>query len=183
MTATPVNHQGGHRNKLSKMDLESLQHIIITKKLPLRKALLTAVHTAYSLIRIRQSFFEPVFNRYADRATFGTLNLEGTFYQSLLFIAKSNMSNIFLDNLSQNTQTMQITDRARYLVSALKKVKKVKHISLAKFTNVCLELDLLEYIPATLKRLGKGSTLKLPACMYKCSESLQEINPVFAKNN
>lgn len=38
---------------LSKMDLENLQHIIIAKKIPLRKALFTAIHTAYSLVRIR----------------------------------------------------------------------------------------------------------------------------------
>ena len=115
--------------------------------------------------------------------TFGHLNLEGTFYQSLLFIAKSNISNIFLDNLSQNSATLQINERARNLINALKKVKKLQAITLPKFTNICLELDLLEYIPATLKRLGRGSILRLPSSMYKLSELLQEVNPAFSKSN
>jgi len=144
---------------------------------------MTAVQAAQNVVRIRQSYFEPIFNRYADRLTVGSLNLEGTFYQSLLFVAKSNISNIFLDNLSQNTATLQINERARMLINNLRKMKKLKQISLPKFTNICLELDLLEYVPATLKRLGKSSMLKLPDAMYACSECLQEINPAFPKSN
>lgn len=168
---------------LKKSDIESLQHVVITQKLPLRKALFTAIHTAYSLIRIRQSYFEPVFNRYADKQTYGYLNLEGSFYQSLLFIASSNISNLYLDSASQQTASMQMNERARELVNQLKKVKKLQFVSLPKYTNLCLNLDLLEFIPATLKRLGKGALLKLPKSMLKFSEALQEINPSFAKNN
>lgn len=70
----------GYRSTLNKRDLESLKHIVIFNKVPLRKALIGAVAAAYSLIRIRQSYFEPIFNRYADHITTGSLNLEGTFY-------------------------------------------------------------------------------------------------------
>jgi len=167
-----VGEDAGARIKLTKKDLQSLEHIVIHKKVPLRKALMTAVATAYSLIRIKQSFFEPIFNRYADRLTIGSLNLEGTFYQSLLFVAKSNISNIFLDNLSQNTATLQINERARNLITNLKKIKAIQQISLPKFTNICLELDLLEYVPATLKRLGRSQLLRLPSAMHRCSDLL-----------
>ena len=51
-------------------------------------------------------------------------------------------------------------------------MKKLNQISLPKFTNICLELDLLEYVPNTLKRLGKGWMLKLPTSIYRCSEYL-----------
>ena len=97
--------QSTHKFSITKKDLETLKHVVIVNKVPLRKALFAAVQAAYSLIRIRQSYFEPIFNKYADRLTTGSLNLEGSFYQSLLFVAKSNISNIFLDNLSQNTAT------------------------------------------------------------------------------
>ena len=59
----------------------------------------------------------------------------------------------------------------------------MKQISLAKFTNICLELDLLEYVPATLKRLGKDSMMKLPDAMCHFSEIIEEINPALPKCN
>ena len=43
----------GYRSTLNKRDLESLKHIVIFNKVPLRKALIGAVAAAYSLIRIR----------------------------------------------------------------------------------------------------------------------------------
>ena len=66
--------------KLMKSDLLLLQHVQITRKLPLRKALMAAVQAGYSLIRIKQSLFEPIFNRYADRMTTGKLDLDNSFY-------------------------------------------------------------------------------------------------------
>lgn len=44
-------------------------------------------------------------------------------------------------------------------------------------------MDLIEYLPAALKRVGKKSLLKLPDAMFVCCESLQEINPAFQKSN
>ena len=63
-----------------------------------------------------------------------------------------------------------MNDRARQLIQNLKTIKKVNYISLAKFTNMCLDLDLLEYLPAALKRLGQGKIIQLPKSMFKIHE-------------
>ena len=81
---------------LTKNLLDSLQDIIITKEVPIKKALFTAVSASYSLIRARQSVFEPVFNRYAAPLTVGSVNLEGCFYQAILFLAKSNLYHTYM---------------------------------------------------------------------------------------
>ena len=65
--------------------------------------------------------------------------------------------------------------KIRGIVNNLKKVKPLKNISLAKFTNLCLELDLLEYLPQALKRLGRNNMMKLPEPLLRCSDALLDI--------
>ena len=101
--------------------------------------------------------------------------------ESIIEIQYSELlKTIFTLNISGQVQMWSLNE---YFHPNLKKIDKLKFISLAKFTNICLELDLLEYLPATLKRLGKGAMMYLPAAMYRFSESLQEINPAFPKSN
>ena len=76
-----------------------------------------------------------------------------------------------------------MSERARSLVNNLKKYnQKINMISLAKFTNVCLALDLLEYIPQSLKRIGRQSVMQIPKSMHLLSQVLQEINPESPKS-
>ena len=105
------------------------------------------------------------------------------FYQALLFLAKSNMNSVFTVNARDNDASNEISEKARAVVNSLKKIKKVNHINLSKFTNICLELNMLAYMPKALKRLGRSDLLQLPDEITCLSEDIQEINPANLENN
>ena len=50
--------------------------------------MIITVQTAQHITRLQQSYYEPLFNEFADRDTYGSLSITGTLYQSLLHLAR-----------------------------------------------------------------------------------------------
>ena len=45
------------------------------------------------------------------------------------------------------------------LVTTLKQFKTLKSVNLSKFVSVCMDLNLLQFLPSALRRLGKQHML------------------------
>lgn len=78
-------------------DLKLLSFTYVRQFLTLKDSMMIAMRAGQHFNAFKLSIFEPIFNYFRGKETF--LTLTGSFYQSLLFISKTDVSNSFADTV------------------------------------------------------------------------------------
>ena len=132
------------------------------------------VRAAQSLIKLRQSIFEPIYTHF--KSANGYLSLTGSFYQSLLFISKCNVAANFIDAIAQQRVFDRINRRTRKLIDTLRYQEHFKSIGLSKFTDVCIELGLTSQLGGALRKLARHEILIPDNALVKLYKSVEKID-------
>ena len=183
ITIFDIELSEGEEDILTTSDLRVLRDIIVVKRVQLKDAMVITVQTAQHIMRLRQHFFEPLFNEFSNKDLTGTLGVATTFYQALLHLGRCHTYLGGVDAKKRHEISQEITHISKMLVSTIKTFKPLQNVYLTKFVQVCLDYGLEQFLPAVLRRNGKQHLLTVHYTLKNIFDLVLVLEPGNVRSN